>query len=106
MSQPTTKKAARGYGSKHQTKRRVWARRIASGEQVSCARCGWPILPGQYWDLGHVDGDKSRYAGPEHQRCNRATELHGSSARAERSGLTRLARCPGSGNPRGSGGRS
>jgi len=23
------------------------------------------------WDLGHVPGDKSRYAGPEHRRCNR-----------------------------------
>jgi hypothetical protein len=65
--------AARGYGATHQAKRRVWARRIASGEVVPCARCGRPILPGMYWDLGHVDGDKSRYAGPEHRACNRAT---------------------------------
>jgi hypothetical protein len=78
VSQTKAKTAARGYGAAHQTKRRVWARRIYSGEQVSCARCGWPILPGQYWDLGHVDGSgKSQYSGPEHRACNRATELHG-----------------------------
>jgi hypothetical protein len=70
------KTAARGYGAQHQQKRRVWARRIAAGEPVSCARCGWPILKGMLWDLGHVDGDKSRYNGPEHQKCNRQTELH------------------------------
>lgn len=39
---------------------------------VACARCGRLIEPGQPWDLGHVDGDKTRYTGPEHQDCNRA----------------------------------
>jgi hypothetical protein len=68
---------ARGYGAAHQRKRRVWARRIASGEQVNCARCGWPIMAGMLWDLGHVDGSgKTLYAGAEHRRCNRATETH------------------------------
>jgi hypothetical protein len=54
----------------------LWASRIDAGELVSCARCSRPILPGQFWDLGHVDGDKGRYAGPEHRSCIRATETH------------------------------
>ena len=30
----------------------------------NCARCHEPILPGQAWDLGHVDGDGLGYAVP------------------------------------------
>ena len=41
----------------------------------SCARCGFPILPGQRWDLDHVDvpyvdGGYGRRA-PSHESCNR-----------------------------------
>jgi hypothetical protein len=37
-------------------------------------RCGERIAPGERWDLGHVDGSGlTEYAGPEHERCNRAT---------------------------------
>jgi hypothetical protein len=70
------KTAARGYGSAHQARRRRWNKRIYSGEEVNCARCGHPILPGQAWDLGHDDNDRTRYTGPEHRRCNRATATH------------------------------
>jgi hypothetical protein len=45
---------------------------VATG-QIRCVRCGEVIASGEAWDLGHVDGDKTRYAGPEHRGCNRAT---------------------------------
>jgi hypothetical protein len=66
------KTAARGYGAAHQALRRRWATQVALG-RVDCARCGRPIRPGDEWDLGHDDHDRSRYTGPEHQACNRAT---------------------------------
>lgn len=69
------KTSRRGYGWNHQKLRNRWARDVARG-QVECARCGEPIWPEEPWDLGHVDGDKSRYAGPEHRACNRATAAH------------------------------
>src|SRR4051812_33258669 len=66
------KTAARGYGGPHQAIRAQLAPGVAAG-RARCARCGEMIRPGEPWDLGHVDGDKSRYQGPEHVSCNRAT---------------------------------
>ena len=75
MSRAKAKTAARGYGAQHQRLRRRWAREVKEG-LVNCARCGDVIYPYEAWDLGHVDGDKSRYAGPEHRHCNRQTATH------------------------------
>ena len=80
--------AARGYGWAHQVLRRRWAPQVEAG-LVDCARCGLRLEPGQAWDLGHNDLDRSRYTGPEHARSadcpaggNRATNRH----RVERDG--------------------
>ena len=66
---------ARGYGSRHKRLRKSWAPKVRAGK-VNCARCGLLIGPGQPWDLGHDDDDRSLYSGPEHRRCNRATLTH------------------------------
>jgi hypothetical protein len=63
------------YGGEHKRLRRCWAKDVARGV-VLCARCGRLIVPGTAWDLGHDDADPSRYSGPEHRRCNRATSAH------------------------------
>jgi hypothetical protein len=77
--------AQRGYGYAHKALRARWAERIAHGG-VSCTRCGLLILPGEPFDLGHDDYDRSRWTGPEHPRCNR-----GAPSRRRR-GVRRVAR--------------
>lgn len=71
MPRPNLTPAQRGYGPEHHRLRRQWAKRVARGG-VTCWRCGAPILPGQLWDLGHDDNDRTRYRGPEHRKANRA----------------------------------
>ena len=70
MPKPATT-AGRGYGHRHQQLRAQWAPKVEAG-LVNCGRptCGQPILPGQAWQLGHDDHDRSRYNGPEHRYCN------------------------------------
>ena len=50
---------------------------------IDCAPCHEPIQPDQERDLGHVDGDRLRYAAAEHRHSrdcsegrNRATSRH------------------------------
>lgn len=63
--------AARGYGADHRNERGRWAPLVATGN-VKCWRCG-EYIPAGLFDLGHDDQDRSKYRGPEHVSCNRAT---------------------------------
>lgn len=62
----------RGYGNSHQKIRAHYKPIVAAGKAV-CWRCAHPIHPSEPWDLGHDDHDRTQYRGPEHRRCNRAT---------------------------------
>ena len=64
--------AQRGYGVAHRKLRAEWEPLVATGN-VKCWRCGEYIPAGEPFDLGHDDADRSKYRGPEHQACNRAT---------------------------------
>ena len=66
------KTTERGYGARHPALRRRIAREVAAGGAF-CARCSLPIAPGEPWDLGHDDNDRSLDTGPEHRRCNRSS---------------------------------
>lgn len=75
----------RGYGAAHQLLRKRWAPVVARGG-VRCARCHRLIPPDAPWDLGHDDQDRSRYSGPEHSRCNRATEARKAARQGHQAG--------------------
>ena len=62
----------RGYGAQHRALRAAWEPIVAAG-QVICWRCGELIQPGEPWDLGHDDSDRTQWRSPEHVACNRAT---------------------------------
>jgi len=64
---------AKGYGSHHQRIKEQWRPRVEAGI-VDCWRCGERIPPRTQWDLGHKDGSRTEYRGPEHRACNRATK--------------------------------
>ena len=66
---------SRRYGHAHQQIRARLAPIVATGT-ARCARCSEFIRAGEPWDLGHDDLDVTRYAGPEHRGCNRATAAH------------------------------
>lgn len=68
---PRLSTTRRGYGPAHQRLRRRWAGEVAAG-RVLCARCRRKIEPGEPWDLGHDDFDRTVYQGPEHMHCNRS----------------------------------
>lgn len=71
----------RGYDYRHRQLRAQINLQVQAGT-AHCWRCqanGLPptrtlIPPGQPWDLGHDDHDRTRYRGPEHRGCNRATK--------------------------------
>ena len=62
---------AKGYGFVHQQKRAEWQKVIDAGAG-ECARCHAPLKPGDDWDLGHDDHDRTKYNGPECSSCNRS----------------------------------
>lgn len=62
----------RGYGYRHRQLRKQIEPIVRSGRAI-CWRCGEPIAADADFDLGHDDLDRTRYRGPEHVACNRAT---------------------------------
>jgi len=68
--------AERGYGGQHVKLRKRIQKQMDAGKIFYCWRDGKPISPSEPWDLGHDDDDRTKYMGPEHARCNRATSRH------------------------------
>lgn len=62
----------RGYDAAHDATRARWAPLVATGH-VRCWRCREYIASDAPFDLGHDDKDRTKYRGPEHVACNRAT---------------------------------
>lgn len=62
----------RGYGAAHQAKRAEYQKVVDAGAG-ECWRCGTPIAPGDPWDAGHDDTDRTKYRGIECVPCNRGT---------------------------------
>jgi hypothetical protein len=65
--------AAARYGYAHRQLRERWRPRVEAGGVSCCCGCGWPIEPGQKWDLGHDPADPQRYLGPMLAVHNRNT---------------------------------
>ena len=66
-------KRSREYASAPHRYLRSQLKPLVMAGLAKFAEYGKPIRPNQPWDLAHVRGDRSRYAGPAHQRCNRNT---------------------------------
>lgn len=60
------------YDYRHRKLRAAVALVVARGDAY-CARCGGWIHPSEGFDLDHNDEDRTKYLGPSHVRCNRAT---------------------------------
>ena len=61
----------RGYGWQHQQLRVALLATYSPTDP--CWRCSYPLGPiPELLDLGHVDGDKTRYRGLEHRWCSRS----------------------------------
>jgi len=71
-TQPRLTTTQRGYNARHTRSKDAWGRLVDRGG-VICRRCGEGIAPGEPWDLGHDDNDRSLPTHPEHRACNRST---------------------------------
>jgi hypothetical protein len=70
------------YRAAHDKLRAQYARALKHGPLPCARKCGQPILPGEPFDLDHVEGTVNQYRGVSHVACNRRTSTH----RAQRNG--------------------